>query len=160
VDDTLPGAALRIVGQNMALRDSLISNLASGAAGSLIVQNSSLVVSNSSFIGCSQAGGGALFLNGSRATVYNSVFERNRGARCRLFPRRHLLAGAACSSCGVAVSGRVSLASDVALHALFLTPAALEHESSAQGAVINMACCCMHAGRLGMPCLLVWAELF
>ena len=31
VDDTLPGAVLHIVGQNLALSDSLFANLASGA---------------------------------------------------------------------------------------------------------------------------------
>ena len=117
MDDTLPGAALRIVGQNLALRDSLFSGLASGAAGSLVVQNSSLVVSNSTFLGNSQAGGGALFLNGSRATVYNSVFERNRGALGCSFIRVTVVAGAnwrqplqtaserafMCAACGLAI---------------------------------------------------------
>ena len=48
-----------------------------------MAQNSSLLISNTTFSGCAQAGGGALFLNGSSATVVNSLFERNKGAhRC------------------------------------------------------------------------------
>ena len=48
-DDTLPGAVLSFTGQRLVIRDSIFSNLVNAAPGSLIVENSDLVISNTTF---------------------------------------------------------------------------------------------------------------
>lgn len=95
VDDSLPGAVLKLVGQDLIIRDSTFSNLASGADGTLIALNSSIIISNTTFSANAQAAAGALFLNGSRATVFNSLFDRNRGGlSCYLPVYSSAMAGA------------------------------------------------------------------
>lgn len=80
-DDTLPGAMLRMEGQSLVIRDSTFSNLAAGAPATLIVINSTLTITNTTFAGNSQAAAGALFLNGSSVVIYDSLFDRNKGGR-------------------------------------------------------------------------------
>ena len=53
-DDTLPGAMLSLTGQRLVIRDSTFSNLVNVAAGSLIVENSDLVIMNTTFSSNSQ----------------------------------------------------------------------------------------------------------
>ena len=79
LDDSLPGAVLKLVGQSVIIRDSRFGNLASGADAALIALNSSVIISNTTFASNAQATAGALFLNGSRVTVFDSLFDRNRG---------------------------------------------------------------------------------
>ncbi|EIE19974.1 hypothetical protein COCSUDRAFT_58210 [Coccomyxa subellipsoidea C-169] len=78
-DDTLPGAILKLEGQNLVIRDSTFSNLANGAPGTVIVINSTLSIINTTFASNTQAAAGALFLNGSSVTIYDSLFDRNKG---------------------------------------------------------------------------------
>ncbi|BDA51304.1 probable metabotropic glutamate receptor-like protein P [Coccomyxa sp. Obi] len=78
-DDTLPGAILKLEGQNLVIRDSTFSNLAHGAPATLIVINSTLSITNTTFASNTQAAAGAIFMNGSSVTVYNSLFDRNKG---------------------------------------------------------------------------------
>jgi hypothetical protein len=80
-DDTLPGAILKVQGQSLVVRDSLFSNLAHGADGTLIAINSTLTIQNTTFASNSQASAGALFLNNSQAVIYDSLFDHNRGWR-------------------------------------------------------------------------------
>lgn len=65
------------------IRDSLFTNLAHGADATVIAINSSLTIQNTTFASNSQAAAGALFLNGSSAVIYDSLFDHNRGARFR-----------------------------------------------------------------------------
>jgi hypothetical protein len=85
-DDTLPGAILKMEGQNLVIRDSTFSNIAHGAPATLIVINSTLSITNTTFASNTQAAAGALFLNGSSVTIYDSLFDRNKGARSLLQP--------------------------------------------------------------------------
>ncbi|KAK9902707.1 hypothetical protein WJX75_003360 [Coccomyxa subellipsoidea] len=78
-DDTLPGAILKMEGQNLVIRDSTFSNIAHGAPATLIVINSTLSITNTTFASNTQAAAGALFLNGSSVTIYDSLFDRNKG---------------------------------------------------------------------------------
>ncbi len=55
-DETLPGAVLSLIGQRMVIRDSTFSNLVNVASGSLIVENSDLVIMNTTFSSNSQVG--------------------------------------------------------------------------------------------------------
>ena len=48
-DDTLPGAILKMEGQSLVIRDSTFSNLAYGSAATLIVINSTLSITNTTF---------------------------------------------------------------------------------------------------------------
>ena len=83
VDESLPGAVLQLIGQDVVIRDSTFASLASGADGTLIALNSSLIIVNTTFTSNIQAAAGALFLNGSRATVFDSLFDRNKGGLLR-----------------------------------------------------------------------------
>lgn len=107
VDDSLPGAVLKLVGQDVHIRDSTFDNLASGADGTLIALNSSVIITNTTFASNIQAAAGALFLNGSRATVFDCLFDRNKGGLQRL-PETHCHLPLLLHAC---ISGRTCLAS-------------------------------------------------
>ena len=92
-------------GQAVVIRDSIFSNLAHGADGTLIVVNSTLIVSNTTFASNSQASAGAIFLNASRVTIHDSLFDHNRGmfpsmdSTHAIFPLNHPLCWCTYKAC-------------------------------------------------------------
>jgi len=48
-DETLPGAVIKVTEQKLIIKDSTFSNLVNLAPGSLIVQNSDLMIANTTF---------------------------------------------------------------------------------------------------------------
>ena len=80
LNDSLPGASILILGQDVVIRDSLFANLAQPAAAALSIQGSNVSILNTTFAGNSATVAGALTVSGtSSVLISNCTFAGNKG---------------------------------------------------------------------------------
>ena len=80
LNETLPGASILILGQDVIIRDSVFANLAQPASAALSIEGSNVSILNTTFAGNSATVAGALTVSRtSSVLISNCTFKDNGG---------------------------------------------------------------------------------